>query len=198
MALSDPSLIENSIKENRDGTFTVTFKGAPDEPITVTAPTDAELGLYDGGSRFGIWAPVMGKAFGQHRFNHAQRFQISFDQADTAQEGASGLGYAIDALSLLTGNAAEFRRIDHRATPLTNAASIEYLLATAIDKRLRLLLRFVAMKVGTSIILSLQTIMNTPFSISKATVKKRALSCCVIPLAERAALFNFHLKNSVE
>ncbi|MBX9724627.1 MAG: hypothetical protein K2X81_24695, partial [Candidatus Obscuribacterales bacterium] len=42
MAQSRPALIKEMIKDNDDGTYTVTFPGASDKPVTVSAPTVAE------------------------------------------------------------------------------------------------------------------------------------------------------------
>lgn len=67
--------------------------------------TEAELGLYNGGSQYGTWAAVMEKAFGQYRLNHASDVDLKAiaASAHTPQDGAGGEGYATDALSLLTG-----------------------------------------------------------------------------------------------
>lgn len=113
LAQRNPSLIANAIKDNNNGTYTVTFPGAPNEPITVTPPTEAELGLYDGGSKYGTWAPIMEKAFGEYRRAHAQQFQISDDPDATPEKGADGMGIAQDAMTLLTGKQAAFVGIHH-------------------------------------------------------------------------------------
>jgi hypothetical protein len=57
--------IRAMIKDNGNGTYTVTFPGAPDKPVTVTAPTDAELSRYAQGSRHGTWPAVLEKAYGK-------------------------------------------------------------------------------------------------------------------------------------
>ena len=59
-----PQLIVDIIKDNGNGTFTVTFPGAPDEPVIQEAPTMAELAVFARGSEFGIWAPILEKAYG--------------------------------------------------------------------------------------------------------------------------------------
>jgi hypothetical protein len=54
-----------SIKDNQDGTYTVTF---PDrKPVTIQAPTDAEIGRYSTGSDDGLWVKVLEKAYTQVR-----------------------------------------------------------------------------------------------------------------------------------
>jgi Ca2+-binding EF-hand superfamily protein len=59
-----PQLIVDIIKDNGNGTFTVTFPGAPDEPVIQEAPTTSELAVFARGSEFGIWAPILEKAYG--------------------------------------------------------------------------------------------------------------------------------------
>ena len=59
-----PDLLVNCISENENDTYTVTFAGADDVPIAVGAPTSSELALYAKGSAYGIWAPLMEKAYG--------------------------------------------------------------------------------------------------------------------------------------
>jgi Ca2+-binding EF-hand superfamily protein len=59
-----PQLIVDIIKDNGNGTFTVTFPGAQDQPVILEAPTMAELAVFLRGSEFGIWAPILEKAYG--------------------------------------------------------------------------------------------------------------------------------------
>ena len=59
-----PQSILKLITQHENNTFTVLFPGAPDMPITVAAPTSTELALYAKGSDFGIWAPLLEKAYG--------------------------------------------------------------------------------------------------------------------------------------
>jgi len=63
-AKQDPAAIRDAIKTNTDGTFTVTFKGDKTHTVTIAAPTEAELALYNGGSSDGMWPAIMEKAFG--------------------------------------------------------------------------------------------------------------------------------------
>jgi hypothetical protein len=59
----DPAAIAKMIKSNRDGTFTVTFPGAPDRPQSVTRPTQWERSTFsDGGAE---WTVVIQKAYRQ-------------------------------------------------------------------------------------------------------------------------------------
>lgn len=97
VAKSNPESIRNMIKDNNDGTYTVTFPGAKNEPITVKAPTEAEMGLYNNSGSNGLWASVMEKAFGKYKDNHA------WIGSYTPQEGADGGGYTEKSLALLSG-----------------------------------------------------------------------------------------------
>lgn len=103
VAQKHPELIQKMIKDNGDGTYTVTFPGDPKHPITVPAPTDAELGLYNGGSEHGTWACVIEKAYGKYLEE-----QKGVDNAGKPhQEAADGGGLESDALKLLTGKDAK-------------------------------------------------------------------------------------------
>ncbi|HEY9869612.1 MAG TPA: C2 family cysteine protease, partial [Candidatus Obscuribacterales bacterium] len=85
--------IRAMIKDNGDGTYTVTFPGAPDKPVTVTAPTDAELSRYARGSRHGTWPAVLEKAYGKYCNEN------NIDPHDGIQEG----GDEKTGLEILTG-----------------------------------------------------------------------------------------------
>jgi hypothetical protein len=105
LAKTDPALIRDSIVDNHNGTYTVTFAGAKDEPITVKAPTEAELSIYNRGGTSGEWASVMEKAYGQYRENHA------WLSSRTPQESADGGAPAAPVVSLLTGKDADYLEI---------------------------------------------------------------------------------------
>ncbi|MBU6451623.1 MAG: hypothetical protein KGS72_07595 [Cyanobacteria bacterium REEB67] len=98
VAGNKPEIIRDSIKDNQDGTFTVTFKGDAAHPVTVAAPTDTELAIYSQGSKDGIWAPVMEKAFSRYSVDVLKRPQ--FD--GTAQD-ATAAGMEMPTMKLLTG-----------------------------------------------------------------------------------------------
>lgn len=97
VAKSDPDTIRKSIQDNNNGTYTVTFKGAPDRPITVKAPTEAEMGLYNSGRDNGVWATVMEKAYGKMR--NSDRWFGAY----TPQDALDGGGYTGEALKLVSG-----------------------------------------------------------------------------------------------
>jgi hypothetical protein len=97
VANSNPSLIRDAIQDNHDGTYTVNFPGAKAESITVKAPTEQEMGLYNSSSQDGIWASVMEKAYGKYRDNH------NWIGTYMPQEAADGGGHPADTMKLLTG-----------------------------------------------------------------------------------------------
>jgi hypothetical protein len=57
----DPDSIRKMIKDNGNGTYTVTF--ANRKPITINAPTDAEIGRYSTGTDDGMWVRILEKAY---------------------------------------------------------------------------------------------------------------------------------------
>lgn len=108
LAAVDPDLIQKMIKDNGDGTYTVTFPGAPDEPITVQAPTEAEMGLYNQGGMNGSWACVLEKAYGEYSQKHFwRRGPHNMGGGNTPTEGADGGEHPLmmgRAMNLLTGH----------------------------------------------------------------------------------------------
>jgi hypothetical protein len=103
VAKTNPESIRDMIKDNRDGTFTVTFPGAPDQPITVEAPSQAELGLYNHGSKHGIWASVVEKAYGKYCQSSILNRLPNWESGNTPAEGADGGGWLASSIELLTG-----------------------------------------------------------------------------------------------
>ena len=89
LAAADPQLIKDMIEDNGDGTYTVIFPAEPDKPITVSAPTDAELLRFNAGGEHGVWASVLEKAYGK---------AIGGDNAQKLDGG----GYPDDVLRLFT------------------------------------------------------------------------------------------------
>jgi Ca2+-binding EF-hand superfamily protein len=55
--------ILNMIKENANGTFTVSFPGK--KPVTIISPTDMELSLYSNCGQDGMWLSVLEKGYAQ-------------------------------------------------------------------------------------------------------------------------------------
>ncbi|MBX9569748.1 MAG: hypothetical protein K2X77_12700 [Candidatus Obscuribacterales bacterium] len=107
VAKSNPQLIKDMIKDNGDGTYTVTFPGAKDEPITVKAPTEAEQGLYNRGSEHGTWANVLEKAYGQYSQTFYRRGLFNPTGGNTPAEGGDGGGRPEGVMKLLTGSSTD-------------------------------------------------------------------------------------------
>lgn len=57
-----PEQIQKMIKDNLDGTYTVTFPGA-DKPVTIKRPTDAEVLVYSNSYGHGLWLSILEKAY---------------------------------------------------------------------------------------------------------------------------------------
>lgn len=110
LAATNPQAIADMIKDNGDGTFTVTFPGAADEPITVDRPTEAEMGLYNEGGNNGVWANVLEKAYGKYRQSSIFRRSIMNPfGGDTTSEGSEGGEILLgNAMTLLTGKGKDF------------------------------------------------------------------------------------------
>lgn len=103
VAATNPQAIKNMIKDNGDGTYTVTFPGAKNEPIKVKAPTRAEQLLYNGGSKYGAWASVIEKAYGKYcQKSYWRRANTNFTGGNTPAEGGDD-GGRWGGLKLLTG-----------------------------------------------------------------------------------------------
>ena len=66
VAKTDPERLQNMIKVEEDGTYTVKFPGL-EKSYNVKAPTADEIGTIDGGiEKYGSWPLILMKAFGQH------------------------------------------------------------------------------------------------------------------------------------
>ncbi|MGD9682929.1 MAG: C2 family cysteine protease [Candidatus Obscuribacterales bacterium] len=100
LASKNPQAIKDMIRENNDGTYTVTFPGAPDRPITIDKPTPAETAIYGASTEHGIWPAVLEKAFGEYRhryeyqrsFTYLNRADGSIARPELPQDFAGGLG----------------------------------------------------------------------------------------------------------
>jgi len=104
-----PEIIKNMIRDNPDGTYTVTFPGAKDEPITIDPPTESERGLFAGAADHGKWAPIIEKAYGtfcQKQFY--RRTILNMSGGNLPSEGADGGGVNLGhLLHILTGKSTD-------------------------------------------------------------------------------------------
>jgi hypothetical protein len=114
-AQQNPSVIRNAIHANSNGTYTVTFQGDKQHPVTVTSPTETELALYNGGSPDGSWAPIMEKAFGQYTADVLHR-----QHTGMSNEDAAAAGDPYDAMQLLNGH-----NIKQMVTPSLISPAVE-------------------------------------------------------------------------
>jgi hypothetical protein len=108
---ADKNIIKDLITE-KDGKYVVTFPNKP--PITVEAPTDAELALYPKPGKDGVWMWVLEKAYGQHCINRPGddnpaaltamlgRFGKG-NKSLVPQERTEGPSFVDDGLKILTG-----------------------------------------------------------------------------------------------
>jgi hypothetical protein len=103
LAKLNPDAIVRMIKTNPDGTYTVTFPGATDEPITVTAPTADERSKYARDNGLGMWPAVMEKAYGEYcRRSWFRRTVLNPIPSDVPQENIDG-SYFHAGIRMLTG-----------------------------------------------------------------------------------------------
>jgi hypothetical protein len=102
-AKADPNAIKNMIHDNQNGSYTVNFKGT--KPVTVQAPTDAEIAAFGGSGKDGLWGSVMEKAYGQSRINNFQNMENPGAGGEPF-EGANFGGQSTDATETLTGHKA--------------------------------------------------------------------------------------------
>lgn len=65
IAALSPVAIKKSIEIVDNGTYKVTFPGAPQSTVQVHQPTDTELLLYAGSTEHGIWPSILEKACGE-------------------------------------------------------------------------------------------------------------------------------------
>lgn len=109
----DPKVMDKMIKDNGNGTHTVTFPGKPDAPITVKTPTDAEMSGWANGKQ----AAIMEKAFADHYVKDiASQMELSDENQEKLKAPVPSSrilgGNTKDAIKLLTGKDAEVKNLD--------------------------------------------------------------------------------------
>ncbi|MBX9939356.1 MAG: hypothetical protein K2Y32_08895 [Candidatus Obscuribacterales bacterium] len=130
VSYSDPELVRDMIKDNGDGTFTVTFPGAKNEPISVKSPTEAERGLFNQPGEYGIWASVLEKAYGAYcQRSVFRRTPLNLGGGDSPAEGADGGGW-YSALGLFTG-----RPYQNHVMPLVSNKYLAQKLDESLNKQ---------------------------------------------------------------
>jgi hypothetical protein len=108
VADKDPKAIEKMIQPLGNGSYLVTFPGAPDKAQMVTAPTDTELALYGNSGKSGLWAAVIQKAFGQYLQHNSRDPLHSFGDYKNSYGASDNGGATGEAVQLLTGKAPQF------------------------------------------------------------------------------------------
>lgn len=96
LAHSNPGAIQNMIRDNHNGTYTVTFPGDREHPVTVPAPTDAEMAQHGGGSEHGVWPAVLERAYVDYAHSHGRPGDSAYTPGDSREETAR-------VMHLLTG-----------------------------------------------------------------------------------------------
>src|SRR5262249_3430423 len=94
MAATNPQGVKDMIKDNKDGSYTVTFPSDTKNPVTVGAPTDAELARYGQVGQDGTWPAILEKAYGKY----------SQDSAVPPQEGVPDGSTDAAGVKLLSQN----------------------------------------------------------------------------------------------
>jgi hypothetical protein len=120
VAATQPETIANSIKQNENGTYTVTFKGDPQHPINVEPPTDSELSLYNGAAGDGTWANIIEKAYADHEVLFGGRNIDDDTEQDAISKGNPGR-----ALALLTGEPARYFPLAPGQATATESGQLE-------------------------------------------------------------------------
>jgi Ca2+-binding EF-hand superfamily protein len=91
--------LHDMIQDNNNGTYTVTFPGR--DPVTVNAPTDAEIALYATAGQDGTWLSTLEKAFAESTNNNAW-----ISSENPYSEITSGRSMASN-IELLTGHSTD-------------------------------------------------------------------------------------------
>ncbi len=127
-------LIFDMIRQNEDGSFTVTFPGDAGHRLNVTPLTETELRLYaraeDRATRQnrGQWLPVLEKAYGQYRVEH-------MDVCDHCLRFCKHLIFEARPTStpILLGFAASYGSGDDRAVDLLTGKSAHVLMTWGFE-----------------------------------------------------------------
>lgn len=142
LAASNPQAIRDMIRDNGNGTYTVTFPGDTANPVTINGPTDAERGLYNGGHKYGTWAGILERAFGQYQSEHANLFRrarVSWESGgNIPTEYAGASGQTSWTTELLTGRSTETISASNSelATRLERAIDSNSAITAGINPRL--------------------------------------------------------------
>jgi hypothetical protein len=109
----DPAAIDKMVKDNGNGTLTVTFPGAKDNPITINRPTDAEMANWANGTRGAIFEKALGEYYSKmyppkKPDPNSEREEPAGDAAPPSLIPSARIqgGHTPDTFKLLTGKEA--------------------------------------------------------------------------------------------
>lgn len=120
-ANAQPELVKQMIKQLENGKYEVTFPGDPKNPVLVSSPTQAELGLFNKATAEGIWPAVLEKAYGEYvRRRQSDKTDPlaktpPCDESSPAAECLAA-GEQFDALKLLSNSPAKVFDLRHSLT----------------------------------------------------------------------------------
>lgn len=100
IAQKRPELIHDMIEDQGYGVYKVTFLGDKEHPVTVSAPSDVNLGQFNKGGKDGAWPNILEKAFGRYKILKNNQVELNFPDA----KGGDWGGDPADVMALLTGN----------------------------------------------------------------------------------------------
>lgn len=120
------STIRNSIKDNKDGTFTVTFPADPKHPVRVDAPSNAMQAAFNQRDTHGSWASIIESAADRyfHDKNKGESSPYVPGEALLSMGNAIGVG---EMTQLLSGKQADGWDLDQSSDKETFAAIEEAL-----------------------------------------------------------------------
>lgn len=106
MQKQDASALKDMIKDNKDGTYTVTFPGDKENPITVKESTDAEMANWANGKQAAILEKAFGEYYSKKMVEQPDRESGAEPQSLIPSARIQG-GDTAQAIKLLTGKDAE-------------------------------------------------------------------------------------------
>jgi hypothetical protein len=107
MQMRDPASIRSMIKDNPDGTRTVTFPGDKENPITVPPPTEAELVTYSNNRDVATLEKAFGLRWYAKKVQEANKEDRDPPEAWPSPSERLQFGFVTYAMQLLTGRDAE-------------------------------------------------------------------------------------------
>jgi hypothetical protein len=113
LAAVRPADIVPMILKTADGNFDVHLPGVKGDSFTVSAPTDAEIGLFSPTGTDGYWPAVLNKAYGEKVFADSSRSTQAQMVSQTADEWAATDGDQIRAIKSLTDHQVDASHISN-------------------------------------------------------------------------------------